>query len=170
MFSVRCNSRLSQISNVGFVHVDTKAVTDAVAGQTLFIHGSSVSEGSIKSSRAASTRRQRDDEATCENACTVGVTGAPDGTSTICDATCSPPNARFDGFLCGAGDVAKYGPMCRTCYVDLEAALKVDRQLMASHDDRTDSVAKHVIMCDTGRPPEASSCSEECTLQTNTVS
>lgn len=106
----------------------------------------------------------------CQHACGNDAVGLPDGTSTVCDTTCSVENARFDGFLCGAGDVTKYGDMCRMCYVNRNEALKADRLLRPSGDGSNDSEARHVIMCDTLRPPEASECSDECTLRKNTVS
>lgn len=46
---------LQQISNVGYEHVDRKTVSDAVAGHTLFIHGSSVDGGNLAILRAATT-------------------------------------------------------------------------------------------------------------------
>ena len=45
---------LSQISYVGAEHVDSSSVSDAVAGNTLFIHGSRVDDGNIASRKAAS--------------------------------------------------------------------------------------------------------------------
>ncbi|CAM9397785.1 unnamed protein product [Ectocarpus fasciculatus] len=40
------------ISSVGYEHVDHDTVSDAVAGKTLFIHGSSVDEGNVASYKA----------------------------------------------------------------------------------------------------------------------
>lgn len=69
--------RLMQISYVGYEHVDHDTVSDAIAGQTLFIHGSRVDDGSgasIKATAAAAKRNSnkkeedktsiRDDQAT----------------------------------------------------------------------------------------------------------
>lgn len=53
-----CFFFLRQISNVGYEHVDTSTVSDAVAGHTLFIHGSSVDTGNLAVLRAAETARE----------------------------------------------------------------------------------------------------------------
>lgn len=45
----------AKISNVGYEHVDRKTVSDAVAGETLFIHGSSVDTGNLAVLKAAAT-------------------------------------------------------------------------------------------------------------------
>lgn len=47
----------SQISYVGYEHVDHDTVSDAIAGQTLFIHGSRVDEGNGASITATSSAR-----------------------------------------------------------------------------------------------------------------
>ena len=101
-----------------------------------------------------------ENEVECTNAC--GGIGArfPAGASTVCDATCSE-GGRFGGYLCGAGDTVKFGPMCRLCFNDIKEARKAESRLMDG---------KHVIMCDNMRPPAAVDCSNECALETNTVS
>lgn len=163
---------LKQISNVGIAKVSSDAVTDAVAGDTLFIHGSSVSGGSIEARREASDHAadQLEPKLMCESACGTDTFGLPEGMSTVCDVTCSVEEARFGGFLCGAGNTRKYGAMCRMCYVDLDSAIQADRQLRVSRVHQEDSGAKHVIMCDTLKPPQVPDCSEECTTRKDTVS
>eukprot|EP00903_Cladosiphon_okamuranus_P019225 g17679.t1 len=42
------------ISNVGYEHVDSRSVSDAVAGETLFIHGSNVDNGNLAVLKAIS--------------------------------------------------------------------------------------------------------------------
>ena len=99
-------------------------------------------------------------EVECANACGGIGAGFPAGASTVCDSTCSE-GGRFGGYLCGAGDTVKFGPMCRLCFNDIKEARQAESRLMDG---------KHVIMCDTMRPPAADDCSDECALETNTVS
>lgn len=79
------------------------------------------------------------------------------------------------------GAPEEYGNHCRLCYNDRDAALRADRDLaeqskVAAGGEVLPNVAnegragKHVIMCDTKRPPEALDCSSECTQATDTVS
>lgn len=78
-----------------------------------------------------------------------------------------------------------FGDHCRLCYTDQEAALRADRELEQQYKVTTvaktatgkryeggvtESTRKHVIMCDTKRPPEALECTPECTKKTDTVS
>eukprot|EP00903_Cladosiphon_okamuranus_P009984 g9470.t1 len=136
------------ISYVGYEHVTHDTVSDAIAGQTLFIHGSRVDDGSrafIKSAAAAKqskTKTERhwhhlaDEEAVvgCGNDCA-------DRKDTVCDASCGS-NSHGD-YGCNWKGL---GAKCRHCYDDLEAALLAD------------DVAKHhggrVIMCSTMEPPQ----------------
>lgn len=180
----RCSTHPCQISYVGYEHVDHSTVSDAVAGQTLFIHGSRVDEGNLASLDAtkherlqafASGRRLSDDTETpppaCNAACGIDVAGLPVGTSTVCDDTCDGASARFDGLLCGAGDSDRFGPMCRLCYVDVGEARRQEQSLALMRSDvEGGPEASHVIMCDTMRPPEAAECSEKCGLKKDTVS
>ncbi len=63
----------TKIAYVGYEHVDHTTVTDAIAGQTLFIHGKNVDEGSNKSveetdeahnaAAAAAVAKEEEDEA-----------------------------------------------------------------------------------------------------------
>lgn len=167
----------AQIANVGFEYVNADALSNAVAGDTLFIHGSSVEGGS----RALSSPRRKllDEaltpevscEAACGNADSVVGDNLPTGISTVCDASCDTEN-RFDGHLCGAGDSTKFGSSCRACYTDQQAALRAEAELRkwdVSSDDTAEQ-AKHVIMCDTMRPPPAMDCSAECSEKSDTVS
>lgn len=170
----------SQISYVGYEHVDHTTVSDAVAGQTLFIHGSRVEEGNLASLRAtnygrtsatATGRRLSDDtHSVCHTACgSADTAGLPAGTSTVCDDTCDGESARFGGFLCGAGDSAKFGSMCRLCYTDVDEARR-EEQSLALARPAGDQEASHVIMCDTMRPPDAADCSDKCGRKEDTVS
>lgn len=168
----------SQISYVGYEHVDHNTVSDAVAGQTLFIHGSMVDEGNLESLKAtkkatATGRRLSAHSSVCQAACgSQDAAGLPVGTSTVCDNTCTgDSSARFGGFLCGAGDSERFGSMCRLCYVDVEEARKQEQSLALERSSvGGEQVASHVIMCDTMRPPEASDCSDKCGLKKDTVS
>lgn len=166
----------SQISYVGNEHVDHTTVSDAVAGQTLFIHGSMVEEGNLESLKAtrkatAGGHRLFDDGALCHSACgSEDYAGLPVGTATVCDDTCSGESTRFGGFLCGAGDSDRFGSMCRLCYVDVEEARKREQSLaLARSPGEGQQENSHVIMCDTMRPPEASDCSDECGIKKDTV-
>lgn len=165
---------------MGYERVDKNAVSDAIAGQTLFIHGNSISgriinpvEGTATISAGTShvtlVPLDQNDEPLCESPCGIDVVGLPQGTSTVCDPSCSSYEDRFGGFLCGAGDAIKYGAMCRLCYTDIATAMEAERQIMASHGD-SESEPTHVIMCDTMRPPEAPGCSDECNIKKDTVS
>lgn len=49
----------SQIAYVGHDHVDHSTVSDAIAGKTLFIHGSSVDEGNIASIKATKPGKKK---------------------------------------------------------------------------------------------------------------
>lgn len=199
--------RHPQISYVGAEHVDSSSVSDAVAGHTLFIHGSRVDDGNIASRRAASEqaakrrtnkfsttssrmrsrqrkRKQRrlrspeeeeDEGGFPDRACTSAcgsleggddASGLPEGTSTVCDDSCAGSRARFDGFLCGAGNADKYGAMCRLCFTDIEEARGVQRVLAENSNGAID---ERVIMCDTMKPPEDIGCSTECHSKSYTV-
>lgn len=228
--------------------MDHDTVSDAIAGQTLFIHGSRVDEGSSASITATSAakknskkksssrskktkknigssssgaqtakteRRQRrwrrlsendgekprktkkqnrrksrslSAEPKCQSACGSedARDGLPSGTSTVCDPTCAAGaegGARFDGFLCGAGDPDMFGDMCRLCYVCEHQARKDLGALKASSPAGVVD-ARAVIMCDTMSPPEpqevegsavvvdaaAAGCSDECYRHDNAVS
>lgn len=162
-----------QISNVGYEHVDHESVADAVSTKTLFIHGSHVDDGNVASIRATKTeatgRRvlkvEEDSDIGCQTVCGGTASGLPSGTSTVCDKSCA--DGRFDGYLCGAGKSSKFGASCRLCYTDVVEARKVERVLRAGEDGEGE--AKHVIMCDTMRPPEAEECNEKCSLKQDTV-
>ena len=159
----------SQISNVGYEHVDTQTVSDAIAGETLFIHGSSIESGNMASIEATSLRSRRrsllarreaeeDDLLLCEAACGEPSEDVfPAGISTVCDATCGIVDR---GYLCGAGDSARFGAMCRVCFTDEDVAREAQRKTNG---------ARHVVMCDTMRPPPASECSNACGLKKDTV-
>ena len=204
-----------KISYVGYEHVDHDTVSDAIAGQTLFIHGSRVDEGSgasITATAAAKKSKKRTTKAEaggggavlktkrrlrrwrrlesadegssgCSGSCGSGkdTTGLPDGTSTVCDPTCgsSDADSRFGGFLCGAGDSALFGDMCRLCYVCPRAARNAQLALRSSFDGGAGNEERAVIMCDTMEPPppppesaavDAAGCSDKCNQKKDTVS
>ncbi|CBJ32724.1 expressed unknown protein [Ectocarpus siliculosus] len=97
------------IANVGVHDVDDREVLDAVAGGTLFIHGTPTDGGvSMAGSNELAER--------CTVSCgfrfpNAHAAMAPSGTATVCDRSCyagGRDGARFGGHLCGAGDVAIY--------------------------------------------------------------
>lgn len=162
-------------------------MSDAVAGNTLFLHGRRIDDGNMASVKATSKtsrrreRRQRkrrrlasepldvdeqEERSMCSSACDGGDdTGLPSGVSTFCDDTCAGDGARFDGFLCGASNTERFGQMCRLCYTDVDEARKMEKMLSDNGEDES----RHVVMCDSKRPPEASDCDEHCALKTDTV-
>lgn len=160
--------RILQIANVGYEKIDADAIGNAVASDTLFIHGSSIEGGSRELSNHGSVGA-REPDAMCEPLCSDPSTAAlmPTGVSTVCDASCGTNN-RFDGYLCGAGDSIKYGNSCRLCYTDQTAALEAEANLRSRGEDTDEE--KHVIMCDTLRPPSAVECSSKCDEKKDTVS
>lgn len=165
-----------KIANIGFKDVGDTDILHALAADTLFIHGSTKGGGSTNWARV-NGRKIIDESSLSIEDCTPSC-GKPDnrilrglsGTSNVCDVTCrmnqNGDGSRFGGHLCGDNDRSKYGPACRTCYTDEKAALSADRKL-GSHADTS---GRHVIMCDTKRPPQAKECSEACAKQRDTVS
>ena len=75
----------------------------------------------------------------------------------MCDATCGTAGR---GYLCGAGDSVRFGGMCRVCFTDEDVAREAQRKT---------SGGKHVVMCDTMRPPPAAECTHACGLKKDTV-
>lgn len=206
----------SQIANVGFVDVNNHAVRKAVATNTLFIHGSRTGGGGtmfhVGEARVMSPAlllgESNGPVERCKPLCgapsaTVGTAtasvnagmtpAAASRTSTVCDRSCyadGERKARFGGYLCGAGDVSKFGAFCRTCYNTLEEAraaedllakeeqIALDRRHGNGGDnvddaDDEDMMAerrRHVIMCDTLMPPPAApGCSLKCQRKDDTV-
>lgn len=162
-----CRRTITQIANVGYNNVDATALTTAVAGDTLFIHGSSVEGGSRSIHAGRQLGAVVGSAVSCTSACGTHADELPPGMSTVCDASCDEGN-RFGGYLCGAGDPDKYGESCRECYTDQQAALVAEKALR--HVDSPDTDTKHVIMCNTKRPPSSMDCSSKCALKTDTVS
>lgn len=164
-----------QIANVAFESIDAGEVNAAITGDTLFIHGRSIEGGSA----SLLARRKLKAEAPqsdiwCEPSCggAGGITAGelPAGVSTTCDASCSV-GGRFDGHLCGAGNSRKFGTNCRLCYTDQEKALRADEALRGTGRlSGGGGEARHVIMCDTMRPPAALACSRGCAEKKDTVS
>lgn len=154
------------MANVGYENVDVNALSTAVSGDTLFIHGSRV-EGGSGNMDSRGVAPAIESMAPCEDSCGSGD-GLPSGVSTMCDVTCDL-HGRFGGHLCGAGDSAKYGSSCRLCYTDQVAALAAEAELR-NMDSVDDAAGKHVIMCDTKRPPAALECDAKCDLKADTVS
>lgn len=178
----------SQISYLGTEHVDKSIVSDAVAGHTLFIQDSKAEDKTIGSINIASELPSKGQpeaftshqplretvapeplEWSCLSACgDQGTQGlSPPGTSTVCDKTCAR-GAPYDGYLCGAGNPYMFGSMCRLCYTDVDEARKVERELQAGSVDGNET-NKHVIMCDTMRPPELDDCADECARSEDAV-
>lgn len=91
--------------------------------------------------------------------------------------------SRFDGYLCGAGNATLYGESCRTCYTDVHEAREVERRLRLGEtagmsdiesedmlEDAREERGRHVVMCDTLRPPSSPDCTPQCLAKTDTVS
>lgn len=173
----------AQIANVGFIDVDRNGVSDAVARGTYFIHGSSTGSGSQKFAHGAAvtlahafaTVENREDQPLCKAACGLMLSSGKneDGMLHVCDPSCAPGDqgGRFDGYLCGAGDSATFGEGCRTCYTDQAKAAKAEEELrMDEGPGDSDRHGRHVIMCDTLRPPSSPECSSKCSIKPDTVS
>lgn len=163
-----------QIANVVFETVDAGTVNTAIAGDTLFIHGRSIEGGSasLLARRKLGAEAPQPDiwcEPSCGNADAITAGELPDGVFTACDASCRV-GGRFGGYLCGAGDSRKFGGNCRLCYTDQEKALRAEEELRGSGGFSGEGgEARHVIMCDTMRPPAALACSPECARKKDTV-
>lgn len=145
----------------------------AVSKNTLFIHGSADSVGSVVNSvQNALDPTVQTPALDCTNRCAAVQSVA--GTSSFCDESCSAGwslssiGPRFDGHGCGVGDASKFGSSCRLCYTDQQGALKADSDLQTSGPTSVSS-AVHVVMCDTHAPPAALECSSECGDSGNTV-
>ncbi|CAB1112817.1 unnamed protein product [Ectocarpus sp. CCAP 1310/34] len=167
-----------QITNVGHFDVSDQHVAQAVAQETLFIHGSSQSEGSLAHSindfgRPMGALPIDANSLDCTSACGSALSGKiGTGVSTFCDESCatawSPAGPRLGGHDCGAGDPLQFGGTCRLCYTDEELALVADRKLASSSANPSKPDA-HVVMCDTTQPPPASSCTTACQDASDTV-
>lgn len=174
------------MANVGFLDVDNTTVSNAIAGDTLFIHGSTTGGGSKKHQADVAEENEAMREAqgetdpedyVCSSACgsrwsprDVGTAAVNPAVSSVCDPSCVPGSEgyRFDGFMCGAGDPARFGKSCRTCYTSEAEAAKVERILRKKEVDGQIH-GKHVIMCNTMRPPPAAKCDPKCAMKTDTV-
>ncbi|CAM9496666.1 unnamed protein product, partial [Choristocarpus tenellus] len=169
----------SLIANVGFHDVTYETLQHAVNGETLFVHGSSVG-GGVQKHRGPSGVLDRlgvdsASESECTRFCGSSVHGLlRKGASTTCDPSCSRVEGkllpRFGGYMCGAGDMPKYGKDCRLCFTDLEEAQKEEMALwyhsMQGMDRGSNNICherQHVIMCDTLSPPPAKECDWGCT-------
>ncbi|CAN0000310.1 unnamed protein product [Ectocarpus sp. 6 AP-2014] len=169
---------LPEITNVGHFDVSDQHVAQAVAQETLFIHGSSLSEGSLAHSinhfgRPTGALSIDVNSLDCTSACGSTLSGKiGTGVSTFCDESCatgwSPAGSRLGGHDCGAGDPSQFGGTCRLCYTDEELALVADRTLASSSANPSKPDA-HVVMCDTTQPPPASSCTTACQDAPDTV-
>ena len=147
------------------MNVDVNTRSTALAEDTLFIHGSRI-EGSRRNTDDNVSAETVETMLPCDSSC-GSSDGLPDGISTVCDPSCHV-DGRFGGHLCGAGDSARYGSSCRLCYTDQVMALAAEADLREW--DSEDAEGKHVIMCDTMRPPAALECDDECALKADTVS
>lgn len=164
----RCAQKLPapQISNVGFHDVHGSALVDAVAADTLFIHGSASSGGSRHNTANFPERPMPPAGVACTAACRYRQSPSVQiGVSTVCDRLCSEsPNTRLG---CGAADKATFGDACRVCYNDVAVARAVhlDRTLGRAPQDSDE----YVIMCNTRQPPDAEDCPTECSKKSDTV-
>lgn len=165
-----------QISNIGFFDVNDHHVAKAISQDTLFIHGNSQSSGSsVTRATTKDVRGSHHGRSNCTDACgATHLSTRPAGVSTICDESCSAEwsaaGPRFGGHNCGAGSTSLYGSNCRLCYTDQEGALAADITLGLSSVNTSAATNPHVIMCDTGHPPPAASCSAACQATPDTVS
>eukprot|EP00903_Cladosiphon_okamuranus_P008109 g7816.t1 len=153
------------IAYVGHEEVDHSTVSDAIAGQTLFIHGSSVQGGSrasvdaVRQQKGLAPRRNLRNlregsrhlqatsmDYTCdETFCTTIDPTATTGL--VCDETCETGDP-YGTLGCAAGASYgelgyigdDYGGLCRVCFNDVDTALAAD-----TDDDRA-------IMCYTAEP------------------
>ncbi|CAM9766040.1 unnamed protein product [Scytosiphon promiscuus] len=161
------------IVNVGFHDVDDMQVGLALSKETLFIHGSARSGGSVAHSAIkAMDPAVETPVPDCTSSCASPQSAV--GLSSFCDESCVAgwslfsAGPRFRGHGCGAGDVSVYGRSCRTCYTNQQDALQADRDLETSRLTSVSSAA-HVVMCATGLPPPALDCSAECQESVNTI-
>lgn len=155
-----------QVSKVDIGDKEGEGIAKEIPRDTIFLRRRDKSTGPMSNAAEGSTYE-------CRPACgSEETTVEGNVSSTVCDATCMNGHPwmgiRFEGHNCGAGDPLKYGESCRLCYNDQHAALDADRALTASNGMSWISHG-HVIMCDTKRPPEAMTCSRECTKNLHTV-
>ncbi|CAB1119168.1 unnamed protein product [Ectocarpus sp. CCAP 1310/34] len=161
-----------EISNIGFFDVNDHHVEKAISQDTLFIHGNSRSTGSVTNARKGDLLGSHHGRNNCTDACDAeNLSAIPGGVSTSCDESCSAEwssaGPRLGGYNCGAGNTSRYGSNCRLCYTDQEGALAADIKLGLSSVN-TSAPKSHVIMCDTGHPPPAASCSAACEASPDT--
>lgn len=163
--------------------MDNRTVGNAVASDTLFIHGSLTGGGGTqflakKTSKENEAPQRRPgvgdgEDEVCKTPCgTTNTMLGIDGTSTVCDDSCDPTGpygARFDGRFCGAGNATVFGSHCRVCFYELEAARRSELALQGGSDSPDAAHEQHVIMCESLRPPEAVDCSMKCAMKTDTV-
>ncbi|CAM9403327.1 unnamed protein product [Ectocarpus fasciculatus] len=156
------------ISYVGYEHVSHDSVSDAVAGKTLFIHGSSVEDGNVASYNAAAAvastatatvdvatgrklsgsepkwksqekwRSSKDDDSIPKCSSSCEYTSRDGTRGRICDANCSTPDV-YGTRGCNAKQ-GTYGEECRACFNDVDKARKQD------------TPENRAIMCSTGMP------------------
>lgn len=165
--------------------VDHTTVSHAVEQDTLFIHGSATAGGSKKFAGDAREEALAAAQAAgvaagaggdtraivCTAACSDEATleRLSPGMSRVCDPTClaGEQGIRFNGYMCGSGNPNVYGEGCRTCYTDEKVAAEHEERLWSHSNGGKDG--KHVIMCDTMRPPSGSRCSIKCNMKLDTV-
>ncbi|CAM9319802.1 unnamed protein product [Ectocarpus sp. 12 AP-2014] len=141
------------ISYVGYEHVSHDTVSDAVAGKTLFIHGSNVEDGNVASYEAAASTttatvdvakqtrsrklsgnspkwktqekwRTSKDDSIPKCSSSCEYTSSDGTRGRVCDANCSTPDV-YGTRGCNAKQ-GSYGEECRACFNDVDKARKQD--------------------------------------------
>lgn len=151
---------------MGFHDVHGGALIDAVAADTLFIHGSASSGGSQHNTATFVDHPTPRAAVGCTAACgNHRPSGVRIGVSTVCDHICSESDNPRLG--CGAANKAAFGGACRVCYNDIAVA-RAD-YLERTLGKESQNNENYVIMCNTRQPPGAEDCSTECSKKSDTV-
>lgn len=165
--------RIIQISNVGFHDVSNQDVSNALTVNTMLIHGSTKSLGSITNT----VSRPTDDDARfigCSSSCGFhDEVGASLGLSSFCDTTtCAhhdiPTGSISKRLGCGAGDPTKFGPACRLCVT--EGLEKLDEKYTRLQRHLTSRIPDvSIIMCPSNMTSKFVTCSQQCSDELDTV-
>lgn len=140
---------------------------------TMFIHGSTKSLGSISNSVARPTE-DHTGFLGCSPACGFDYeVGRSLGVYTFCDPkTCSSRDLQagsiFERLGCGAGDPKKFGPACRFCiYENLETLNEKRKRLRQNLSSVMSDVPPPV--CPSKMTSESDSCTQQCIDDHDTV-